>query len=861
MANILGLSFFYHDSAAALVQNGRITAAAAEERFSRRKHSQEFPKLAINFCLEQSGLSSINQIDALVFYEKPAIKFHRIIQNYCETWPKGLHSFVNQMPYFLQSKMNVFEVIRSQIPDYQGEILFTDHHLSHSANAFFSSPFQEAGILTLDGVGEWETCSIGLGRNQKIDIKKSIQYPHSLGLLYATVTSYLGFEVNEGEWKVMGLSAYGKPSLKEKFKDLIKLNLDGSFELNLKYFSFPYSEQSMANIKNWHELFGILPRNPDEPILNCHYDLAKSCQEVIEEAIIALAIEIKRTYSCKNLVLAGGVALNGLSNARIERELQIPVWIPPAPGDDGSAAGAALFVAHQIFNESRNQMSSAALGPSFSNTEIENFLKDQKVDYQRFNNEELCQKTAEAIASGKVVGWFQGAMEFGPRALGYRSILADPRNKKMKDILNERVKFRENFRPFAPAVLFEEASDFFEVTPGQDYAFMSKIVRVRSDKKELIAAVTHEDNTARIQTVRRDENPLFYNLISEFKKITQIPILVNTSFNLKGEPIVCTISDAFKTFMDSGIDILVAGPFIIDKRSFLKEAAVIEPVYTEDQAVFQFYKKMPFNTLSSPIDLAAAVAQQNTIAENFPYIGQYFKNSKSGLNILDAGCGTGWFLHSAARYYGVHGIGFDQNPTAIRFAQNSSRFILKSDSNIFLENSFANHQPNQKYDLANCMGVLHHIKEFDSSLKKLCGWVADNGYLHLGLYHRPGRKPFLDHFNTLKSRGLNESELMDEFRKLVQGQFRDEIHFQSWFRDQILHPFESQHSYAEIAELLNENGFKIVLTNLNEFRPNPKIDQILKIEEDFEQKSVQKLKQLKYYPGFMILWAQKVGNP
>ena len=442
MAKILGLSFFFHDSAAALVCDGRIVAAAAEERFCRRKHTNEFPKQAIEYCLETGNLESVNDLDAIVFYEKPILKFHRIVETLVAVWPFGLKTFTRRLPSFLTSKFNILRVIEKMLPGYAGQILFSEHHMSHAASAFYCSPFEEAAILTIDGVGEWETTTIGEGKGQDITLERAIHFPHSIGLLYSALTSYLGFRVNDGEWKVMGLAPYGEPKYLDQFRRLVGMKPDGSFALNMRFFVHHYSSQWTAHNRRWHDLFGFPRRDPKDELQQHHEDLARSGQAVVEELILNLAREARRNSGCKNLVIAGGVGLNSVANWRIEQEgIFENVWIQPAAGDDGGALGAALLVSQQLYNDNLcSEMKDVYLGPEYSEDEIVSFLEMREIAYDRFDDEQLVAHVADLIAAGKVVGWFRGRMEFGPRALGSRSILADATNPEMKSIINGKIK-------------------------------------------------------------------------------------------------------------------------------------------------------------------------------------------------------------------------------------------------------------------------------------------------------------------------------------------------------------------------------------------------------------------------------------
>ncbi|MBU1766575.1 MAG: carbamoyltransferase, partial [Candidatus Omnitrophica bacterium] len=560
--NILGISFFYHDSAACLVRDGKVIAAAQEERFTRKKHDADFPINAINYCLEEAGIGT-KDLDFVVFYEKPFIKFERILETYLSYAPIGIKSFIKAMPIWIKEKIWMKELIRKEL-NFEGKVIFPEHHESHAASAFFPSPFQEAAFLTIDGVGEWTTTSFGVGKDNKVDILAEIHFPHSLGLLYSAFTYYTGFKVNSGEYKMMGLAPYGKP----KYKDLIlsalmNLKEDGSFKLNMDYFNY-CAGLTMTN-RRFENLFGGPPRSPGSKLTQRDMDIAQSIQEVTEEVMLRMAQHVYQETGKKNLCLAGGVALNCVSNGRILRESPFEnVWIQPAAGDAGGALGAALFVWYQYLENKRisdgkkDFQQGSYLGPKFENSYIKNYLEKNKISYILLKNEDIPEKIADLIANQKVIGWFQERMEFGPRALGNRSILGDARSSKMQEMMNLKIKFRESFRPFAPSVIEERASDFFEIDRKSPYMLLvapvKEELRRKMTKEEQklfgldklkttrssIPAVTHVDYSARLQTVNKDDNPLYYQLIAKFDEKYACPVIINTSFNVRGEPIVCT---------------------------------------------------------------------------------------------------------------------------------------------------------------------------------------------------------------------------------------------------------------------------------------------------------------------------------
>jgi carbamoyltransferase len=586
--NILGISAFYHDSAAALVQDGKIVAAAQEERFTRKKHDHNFPAHAVRYCLREAGLSA-KDVDYVGFYDKPIQKFERLLETYLAFAPRGLGSFLMAMPLWLKQKLHLKRVIREQM-DYQGPILFGDHHESHAASAFFPSPFQEAALLTFDGVGEWTTTSFGHGKDNRISLTHEIRFPHSLGMLYSAFTYYTGFRVNSGEYKLMGLAPYGQPKYVDRiYEHLMELKADGSFWLDLSYFN--YCQGLTMTGPKFHELFGGSPRQPETSPTQKDMDLAASIQVVTEEVMLRCVRTVHEKTGSKNLVMAGGVALNCVANGRILREGPFEnIWIQPAAGDAGGALGVALFTWHQLLDNprtpdgKRDSQSGSYLGPAYSEAEIRKFLDEQGIAHERLEDGPLVERVAALMAEENVIGWFQGRMEFGPRALGNRSIIGDPRSRDMQTTMNLKIKFRESFRPFAPSVLREKVADWFEMDTDSPYMLLVANV-VKEKRKQLteeqnalfgieklkavrseIPAVTHVDFSARIQTVSAEDNPLYHALISEFSRQTGCDLLVNTSFNVRGEPIVATPQDAYLCFMRTNIDYLVLGPFLLDKK-------------------------------------------------------------------------------------------------------------------------------------------------------------------------------------------------------------------------------------------------------------------------------------------------------
>ena len=594
MTAILGISAFYHDSAAALVINGKIIAAAQEQRFTTKKHDSSYPQHAIEYVLKESKLK-LSEINYITFYEKPFLKFERLLETYVAFAPKGFKSFSMSMPLWLKEKLFQKKILFDKLKNHDknfddiNKIYFSEHHLSHAASAFYPSPFKEAAILTLDGVGEWATTTVAKGVGQNLEISKEIHFPHSIGLLYSAFTYYTGFKVNSGEYKVMGLAPYGEKKFKNVILDnLIDLKEDGTFRLNMEYFDYP-TGLKMTNDK-FSKLFGQPVRNPNKDLLTqFHMDIASSIQSVIEEIVLKLAESIAKDFGDKNLCMSGGVALNCVTNGKIlKKKIFEKIWIQPAAGDAGGALGAALALWHKELKKeriscSKDKMQGSYLGPSFNDSEIEKSLNILGAKYTKLPEEELLFATAKELSQEKTIGWFQGRMEFGPRALGSRSIIADPRSDKMQKLLNLKIKFRESFRPFAPSVLREDLSDWFEINCDSPYMLLvadinkSRRIEMTTEDKKLfgieklnvkrseIPAITHVDYSARIQTVHEETNPKYYKLLQNFKKITNCPVIVNTSFNVRGEPIVCTVQDAFKCFMGTDLDLLVCGNFMLYK--------------------------------------------------------------------------------------------------------------------------------------------------------------------------------------------------------------------------------------------------------------------------------------------------------
>ena len=603
--NILGISCFYHDSASCLVRDGEIIAAAQEERFTRKKHDFKFPLNALNWCLAEAGIT-VKDLDIVVFYEKPLIKFERILETSLAYAPSGIRQFISAMPLWLKQKLWVRDIIKSEL-GYSGKILFTSHHESHAASAFYPSPFKEAAFLTMDGVGEWDTASFGVGSGNNLDIQYYLQFPHSLGLLYSAFTYYTGFKVNSGEYKLMGLAPYGKPIYADLIlNELIDLKNDGSFKMKMKYFGY-CNGLKMTNRK-FDKLFGGPARKPEAAITEKDMDIAASIQQVTEQIMLNMARHVHKVTGKDKLCLAGGVALNCVGNGKILREGPFKdIWIQPSSGDAGGALGAALLAWYKYLGNSRasdevNDLQKASfLGPSYSDDYIEEFLNENNIPYKKLSHSLIAENISDLIIAGNVIGWFQGRLEFGPRALGARSIIADARDPEMQSRMNLKIKFRESFRPFAPTVLKEQVSNWFELDRESPYMLLvalvntEKLTNLNSQeanlsgfeklkvKRSLIPAVTHVDLSARVQTIKREDQPLYYDIINAFFRKTGCPVIINTSFNVRGEPLVCSPQDAFRCFLRTGMDILVLGSFLLDKNEQkaleddLKWKAVFEP--------------------------------------------------------------------------------------------------------------------------------------------------------------------------------------------------------------------------------------------------------------------------------------------
>jgi len=569
---VLGISCFYHDSSACLLKDGALVAAAQEERFTRRKHDTSFPINAINYCLESQGISGMD-LEAVAFYEKPILKFERVLHQHLEMFPKTYKNFVKLLPNWFSDKLRVMKKIKKEVK-YKGEVFFIDHHLAHAASSFYVSPFDKAAILTVDGVGEWTTTAYGVGEKNKINLLKELRFPHSIGLLYSTITAYLGFSVNNSEYKVMGLSPYGNMNKKtnpyyKKLKEVIDIKPDGSYNLDMSYFTYHFSDRMPS--EKLCDLLGGPIRKGESELESRHKDIAAAVQLITEEVMIKILNDLHKKVKTDNIVLSGGVALNSVGNGKLLKNSPFKkIWIHPDPGDGGTSVGAAFYVYNGVFGKKRKfVLNDAYLGPGFSSEEVRKFLDENKIKYSEIKKDrDLVNKVANLLYTDNVIGWFQGRMEWGPRALGSRSILSNPCNPDMQEILNSKVKHREKFRPFAPVVCVDDASKYFKCdTPiplPTDYMLMVYPVIKKWHKK--IPSVTHVDGSGRLQTIRRSQNPLYHDVIKKFGKLSKIPILINTSFNIRGEPIVCTPKDAFKCMMGTGIDYLIMNNFVIKRE-------------------------------------------------------------------------------------------------------------------------------------------------------------------------------------------------------------------------------------------------------------------------------------------------------
>jgi carbamoyltransferase len=891
MTAILGISAYYHDSAAALVVDGHIVAAAQEERFTRKKYDHEFPVQAIAYCLDEAGLVP-EQLDYVGFYDKPLLKFERLIETYLAYAPAGFKSFLQAMPLWLNQKLHLPREMRRALKGaYKKRFVFTEHHESHAASAFFPSPFEEAAILTLDGVGEWATATMGFGRDNKIQLTHEQRFPHSLGLLYSAFTYYCGFSVNSGEYKLMGLAPYGEPKYFDLIcEKLIDLKPDGSFRMDMSYFNYCQG-LTMTNEK-FNRLFGGPTRKVDSLIDERYMDIAASIQKVAEEVMLRSARFAHERTGMKNLCLAGGVALNCVGNGRILREGPFEnLWIQPAAGDAGGALGAALFIWHQLLNQPRSvkpqdAQSGSLLGPAFDDDDIVAFLRTTKAEYQFIPDDaQLCERIAGSIENGNVIGWMQGRMEFGPRALGSRSILGDPRNPSMQTTMNVKVKFREGFRPFAPAVLRERASECFDVKADVDSPYMLVVSPVREEKRKPMnpaetgvsgidklkqlrsdmPAITHVDYSARIQTVDRERHGLYREVLEAFHRRTGCPVIVNTSFNLGWDPIVCTPREAFETFMSSDIDVLCMGHYVIEKRAQPAEVPrpsnnasdpVVEqlmcspltggPLRFEDnqatcESTGQIFERedgiwkmfWPHEKIDDPRDVTRIVKSfyEKTPFPNYDEhdsLRSLIEKSRKGLyaraldraipansTVLEVGCGTGQltnFLGISCRQV----VGADLCLNSLKLAEEFRRTQGLDRVRFVQMNLFRPCFKPEQFDVILCNGVLHHTADPYNGFRGLLPLLKPGGHIVIGLYNKYGRlatdaRRYLFRFTGGRARWIDP---------VLRGGPRAVGKREAWFADQYQHPHESKHTTGEVLRWFDDNGLEFI-RGVPSVTPNP----------------------------------------
>jgi carbamoyltransferase len=882
---ILGISAFYHDSAAALVVDGDVVAAAQEERFTREKYDARFPTQAISYCLREGDLGP-ERLNYVVFYDKPLVKFDRLLETYLSYAPVGWRSFSAAIPVWLKKKLFMRRVIRHEFPgSFSAPLVFTDHHESHAASAFFPSPFDEAAILTLDGVGEWSTATYGRGSGNRIELTKQLRFPHSLGLLYAAFTYYCGFKVNSGEYKLMGLAPYGRPLYIDLlYEHLVDLKPDGSLWLNMDYFN--YCQGLTMTNQRFHALFGRPPRRPDSRLEQHHMDLAASIQVLTEEAMLRMGREVHRQTGLKNLVLAGGVALNCVANGKLLRDGPFEnIWIQPAAGDAGSALGAALFVWYQLLGRPRSPtgrdgQKASLLGPDYAPSFVAKFLDETGARYRCFSDEaELLDHVVQALVDEKVVGWFHGRMEFGPRALGARSILGDPRSTRMQAILNLKVKFRESFRPFAPCVLREHAHEWFGVRPNEDSPYMlfvapvlhkhrvplspedeevlrrdPDLVRRVNMVRSSVPAITHVDYSARVQTVD-ERHGRFYRLMRRFYEKTGCPILVNTSFNLSWEPIVMTPRQAFHTFMQSDMDVLVLEDCVLHKseqrlgfRPWLEshetvadadspwadpltgEPLIVTPtgainpatgarypveegiprLFVNDrvaasgqditEVVKQFYEETPFPNYDdldnhrALLEKARAGLFARLLNEQIPYDAR----------VVEVGCGTGQltnFLAIAHR----SALGVDACLNSLRLAQKFKMEHGIGRATFAQMNLFRPALRNEFFDFVICMGVLHHTADARRAFHRVCQLARPGGYVVVGLYNAYTRSLHYARRALVRRTGWTNRWVDPHF-----GRVGSAGKTEAWFQDQYYHPHETCHTFDEVLDWMHECGLDFV---------------------------------------------------
>ncbi len=882
--NILGLSAYYHDSAAALVCDGEIVAAAQEERFTRKKHDQEFPAQAIEYCLDAAGLTP-EQLDFVGFYDKPFLKFERLLETYLAYGPAGFQSFLKAMPQWLRKKLRLPREMRGRLQGlYTKRFVFTRHHESHAASAFFPSPFDEAAILTIDGVGEWATASIGYGSGHRIRLTHELQFPHSLGLLYAAFTYFCGFKVNSDEYKLMGLAQYGEPTYVDVITNtLIDLKDDGSFWMDMSYFN--YCQGLTMTSEKFHRLFGGPPRSLDGPITQREMDLAASIQRVTEEIMLRMASHAHQTTGMKKLCIAGGVALNCVGNGRIQREGPFEdIWIQPAADDAGGALGVALLIWHQLLgnprvSHGRDHQKGSLLGPAYGDDAVTTFLDGTEAHVERIMDDTaLCDRVADEIAAGRVVGWYQGRMEFGPRALGSRSILGDARRLDMQTVMNVKVKFREGFRPFAPIVLAEHVHDYFEMPAGTDSPYMLVVVPVREDKRvplppdeaqargldrlaqrrSEIPAVTHVDYSARVQTVDAERHGLLRTVMERFYEKTGCPVMINTSFNLGWDPIVCTPADAYETFMACDMDVLCMNHVLLTKkrqpayvrptshartvatngdqffaspccegaeltvnaetatcaacnREFVKEDGIWRMFWPHDgfaadgdvtEQVKSFYEETPFpnyddrDSVRSLVDKARRGGYARALDRAIGY----------NTTVLEVGCGTG----QLSNYLGVscrRVVGVDLCLNSLRLGERFRSAHGLDRVQFGQMNLFRLAFKPERFDVVLCNGVLHHTAEPYRGFQGLVPLIKPGGHIVVGLYNTYGRLMTDFRRQIFRLTGPRAGWLDPILRhgmKVSDGQRR------AWFADQYRHPHESKHTIDEVLGWFEKNGLEFL---------------------------------------------------
>lgn len=888
MTFILGLSAFYHDSAAALLADGKIVAAVQEERFSREKYDPRFPSRAIEYCLAEARISP-EQLDYVAFYEQPLTKFERLIETYVSYAPAGFASFRQAIPLWLGQKLHLPKEIRRGLNGrYTGHIFFPSHHESHAASAFFASPYEEAAIMTMDGVGEWSTTTYGYGQGNRLDLHQQIRFPHSLGLLYSAFTYYCGFKVNSGEYKLMGLAPYGEPRFVDLiYQQLIDLKADGSYHMDLSYFS--YCEGLTMTGPKFHQLFGGPPRKPDSLLEQRHMDLAASVQKVCEEVMLRSArYAWQQTGKPKSLVMAGGVALNCVANGRLLREGPFEnIWIQPAAGDAGGSLGAALFVWHQLLGKPRHVVGediqkASYLGPHYSSAEVQDYLDKVGANYRRFGDEAaLLNYVATAMSEGQIVGWSQGRAEFGPRALGARSIIGDARNPRLQSALNLKIKFRESFRPFAPCVLREHVHEWFAMRPGEDSPYMLLVapvleehrlslsaeeeLRLRHDPdlahrvnitRSAVPAITHVDYSARVQTVD-ERHGRFYRLMKEFHEKTGCPIIVNTSFNLSWEPIILTPQNAYHTFMQSEMDLLVIDDFVLDKtdqrmglqpwaasdrgphadpaspwadpmtgepllmthtcarnpatgtcypveegipRLFVLDKETAGEGQDVTELVKQFYEKTPFPNYDD-LDNHRALMEK---ARNGLYARLLNEQIPYDARVVEVGCGTGQltnFLSIAHRTV----IGIDVCLNSLRLAQKFKTEHGLERATFAQMNLFRPGLRDNFFDYVISNGVLHHTNDARQAFQRISRLAKPGGYVVVGLYNRYSRQLHYARRALYRWTGLTSGWLDPQF-----GRMGADAKVEAWFRDQYCHPHETTHTLDEVLDWMDEAGLEFV---------------------------------------------------